>query len=164
MVTPGDPSCCLASSSATNRTRFRHRMVRLAPMPPSRSQKGPPETEDATVMLEQTVYHKQRQPSQSSDDGPVDPDELQVLTDLILDDLRHGYRVPVLHHASHIWTDLSPVYFDRLPGNPCEIGIDSAAQFIVHDHGIADRGQLLGCEFVDIFTRCGHTLHRPKPQ
>src|SRR4051794_3988498 len=51
MVTPGDPSCCLASSSATNRTRFRHRMVRLAPLPPSRSQKGPPETEDATVML-----------------------------------------------------------------------------------------------------------------
>src|SRR4051795_8632331 len=51
MVPPGDPSCCRASSSATNRTRFRHRMVRLAPMPPSRSQKGPPETEDATVML-----------------------------------------------------------------------------------------------------------------
>jgi hypothetical protein len=26
-------------------------MVRLAPMPPSRSLQGPPETEDATVML-----------------------------------------------------------------------------------------------------------------
>src|SRR3954451_3729178 len=51
MVTPGDPSCCLASSSATNRTRFRHRMVRLAPLPPSRSLQGPPETEAATVML-----------------------------------------------------------------------------------------------------------------
>src|SRR3954447_14665732 len=51
MVPPGDPSCCLASSSATNRTRFRHRMVRLAPLPPSRSLQGPPETEAVTVMV-----------------------------------------------------------------------------------------------------------------
>src|SRR3954471_1054085 len=51
MVTPGDPSCCRASSPTPDRARFRHRMVRLAPLPPSRSLQGPPETEAATVML-----------------------------------------------------------------------------------------------------------------
>src|SRR3954467_5600116 len=51
MVTPGDPSCCRASSPTADRARFRHRMVRLAPLPPSRSLQGPPETEAATVML-----------------------------------------------------------------------------------------------------------------
>src|SRR4051812_29026268 len=69
MVTPGDPSCCLASSPAPDRTRFRYRMVHLAPLPPSRSLQGPPETEAATAMLVGVSYDLHGPPN----DGATEP-------------------------------------------------------------------------------------------
>src|SRR3954470_12862825 len=51
MVTPGDPSYCLASDPASHRSGFCHRLVGLASMPSGHGLEIPPETEAATVML-----------------------------------------------------------------------------------------------------------------
>src|SRR3954469_6018079 len=51
MVTPGDPSYCLASDPAPYRARFRHCMVSLAPLPSGHGTEIPLQTEPATVML-----------------------------------------------------------------------------------------------------------------
>src|SRR4051812_13266264 len=51
MVTPGDPSYCLASDPAPHRTGFHHRMVRLAPMSSGHGPEITFQTELATVML-----------------------------------------------------------------------------------------------------------------
>src|SRR3954466_14757958 len=51
MVTPGDPSYCLASDPASHRSGFCYRLVCLAPMPSGHSAEIPLQTEPATVML-----------------------------------------------------------------------------------------------------------------
>jgi hypothetical protein len=55
LVRPGDPAARAPSGSAPDRARLRHRLVRLAKLPPSHGPTSPSQANRATVMLCQSV-------------------------------------------------------------------------------------------------------------
>jgi hypothetical protein len=83
---------------------------------------------------------KNKQAHERADQGAIDADQLQVFTDLLLDNLRQHFRTPAFDDVGGEKTDLVTVAGDRGPNRVPQTFVDRCAQVIIRG---GDAGHVL---------------------